>query len=97
MADRNGALGGLPFTDDQHVRDLLHLGVPDLVPYLLVAPVDFQRSPRPSSFSRFVRYGVMPNRTTDGIVRTCTGASQVGKAPGKVFGQDADKAFDACP
>ena len=39
--DRNGAVFHIPVTDDQHIGDLLHLGLTDLVAQLFAAVVAF--------------------------------------------------------
>src|SRR5687767_6805469 len=44
-ADRDGVLGGLAIPGDQHVRDLLKLGLPDLIANLLLALVQFHAEP----------------------------------------------------
>ena len=81
-AHRHGALRHLAVAHDQHVGDLLQLGLSDLIANLLHALVEFHPKPGAASGSRTVR-AYSRWRSAIGSTTAWTGASHSGQAPAK--------------
>ena len=87
------AFGALAVADDQHVGDLLQLGLPNLISNLFLALVELDPEPGGLSWSRTagVRQVAVGDRQHDRLI----GASQSGKRPGVVLDQDRDEPLEA--
>ena len=92
---RHGALRALAVADDEHVRHLLQLGLPDLISNLLLALVELDPQPRRLRAGRGPTRRRRRCRSAIGSTMAWTGASHSGKRPGVVLDQDRDEPLEA--
>src|SRR6185369_13279618 len=93
-ADRYRALGCFAIPRDEHVRDLLQLGLTDLIANLLLAVVELHAKPGGGKFvvnRRRIRLMAVGNRQHDGLNRR----QPEWERAGVVLDQNGDEALEA--